>query len=849
MSIEDIANEFYEEKEVRVEEQDLRLLKALVSDDQAARELINSYDSRLFVGDAKPFAEKAVNYFKNYSQLPTRRVMIDSAREDNCFFEECEQIWDRLDNIDFNKSEFSYDLDKIKGRFTKIEISKLRDNIPDDVDLSQEQIDDIIGKTRYKLDSIEKVRKGKGKAYVQKTLKEYMPEFRENFIQKSKNPELGRGILTGYSYIDYITNGLNPSDMLIVGGETGGGKAQPLDTPIPTPDGFKLLKDIHPGDVVLGRNGKVCNVVAESDIIVAPGWKFIFNDNSEAISHENHEWLTFDRGDQQALYKRTDKFRYKIRERRSSVHKEYLQGKNIKPPTGRVKESKEIAATIKKNGRNNHAIPLTKPLELEYKDLLIDPYVFGLWLGDGHKHAGKITTADQECFGSFINAEYKQGYYKPNNKANTYQFLDLITQLRKLGVYKNKHIPHDYLWSSKEQRLSLLQGLMDSDSFVGKRGQIEFTNTNKKLAEGVVHLVISLGEKCTITEGKLDGRVIGPKWDVRFCPSFPIGRLNRKLERQNKKPYLNKFRYIKDAVRVDAVPMKCIQVDSEDHMYLTGENLVPTHNSMLLANMAKQMWMQTNTIDRRDNFDKGHNVLYFSLEMPYDQCVRRHMASMSDIPTYTLRDCQITDPEQLARLADCANFIRKYPYEFDLVDIPRGVSVDQIEDRYLESVSKGYNPKVVVVDYLGLMESDDEGDDWLRLGNIAGRLHEFARVYNIVVLTAVQLNRAKAKDPREAIGLHRIGRSSNIMHHATIGIQILTRENEDACADLEYHVIKNRNGERGSHNIKKRFQTATLVDFVDEDGNRYVPKNDDSSIFTQVSAIEDISDRLEKLGW
>ncbi len=503
MSLEDldINAEFYDEREIRVEEQDLRLLKAIVTDDQAARELSNVYDTSLFVGDAKPFADKAISYFKAYSQLPTRRVMLDQAKENNSFFEEFEHIWDRLDKTDYDSSEFSYDLDKIKGRFTRHEIARLRDNIPDDIDLSKEQLEEVLKDARANLDHIEKVRKGRERAYVQKTLKEYMPEFREQFVQKSKNPELGRGILTGYSYIDYITNGLSPSDMLIIGGETGAGK------------------------------------------------------------------------------------------------------------------------------------------------------------------------------------------------------------------------------------------------------------------------------------------------------------------------------------------------------------------SMFLANMAKQMWMQRNTIDMRDNFEKGHNVLYFSLEMPYDQCARRHMASMSDISTYALRDCQITDPAQLSRLADAANFIKTYPHEFEIVDIPRGVTVEQIEDRFLESVARGNRPDVVVIDYLGLMESaDDDGDDWLRLGNIAGKLHELARTYNIVVLTAVQLNRsknagAKSYDPHDDVGMHRIGRSSNIMHHATVGIQILTRKNEDTCADLEYHVIKNRNGERGSHNIKKQFQTATLVDYVDEDGNRYVPKNDDSSLFTQVTTVEDISDRLEKLGW
>ncbi|MDP2685256.1 MAG: DnaB-like helicase C-terminal domain-containing protein [bacterium] len=492
-NLEGLEEEFYSDNEVRVEDQDIRLLKALVSDEHAARELANVYDANLFVGDARMFAEKAIKYFKIYSQLPTRRVM--SGDVDDCTLEKFDQIWNLLASAPYQPSEFEYDLDKIKERFTKLQIIKLKDVLIDDIDCNSNRLEFVLKTVRANLDYTDKIRRGKEQAYIQKTLKEYMPEFREEFIKKTKDPELGRGVFTGYSYIDYITNGLRPSDMLIIGGETGAGK------------------------------------------------------------------------------------------------------------------------------------------------------------------------------------------------------------------------------------------------------------------------------------------------------------------------------------------------------------------SMLLANMAKQMWMQNNTIDQKSNFTKGYNILYFSLEMPYAQCARRTLSSMADIATYALRDCQISDPVQLGKLADAANFIKNYPYEFEVVDIPRGVTIHQIEERFLESVARGKMPEIVIVDYLGLMDdTGEDGDDWLRLGKIAGKLHEFGRMYNVIVLTAVQLNRPKTKDPRDAIGMHRIGRSSQIMHHATIGVQILTRENEDSYADLEYHVIKNRDGEMGSHNIKKKFKTATLVDYKDDDGKGYIP-NSNTGFIPNVNVMEDISDKLSELGW
>lgn len=215
--------------------------------------------------------------------------------------------------------------------------------------------------------------------------------------------------------------------------------------------------------------------------------------------------------------------------------------------------------------------------------------------------------------------------------------------------------------------------------------------------------------------------------------------------------------------------------------------------SMMLNNMAIQMWLQKNTIftDPAD-FTLGYNVLYFSLEMPFKACARRSLSRIADIPMYELRDANL-NKVQMEQLVRATKFIETYPNQFEIVDIPRGTTVEHIEARFQDACLR-YQPHIVVVDYLGLLEDHNaEGDDWLKLGYIAGRLHEFARVYNITVLTAVQLNRVTktAKDSSELVGLHRIGRSSLIAHSANCFIQIETRKDEKNYADLKYHIIKN----------------------------------------------------------
>lgn len=272
--------------------------------------------------------------------------------------------------------------------------------------------------------------------------------------------------------------------------------------------------------------------------------------------------------------------------------------------------------------------------------------------------------------------------------------------------------------------------------------------------------------------------------------------------------------------------------------------------SVMLNNLAIQMWMQKNTIaTASENFTKGYNVLYFSLEMPFKSCFRRTMARLAEVPIYGLRDSQLTKSE-LESTHMASNFIRRFSEkqaQFEIVDIPRGVTVEQIEERYLEACTR-FTPDVIVIDYLGLLEDHQaEGDDWLKLGFIAGKLHEFARMYNIRVLTAVQLNRptnkSKTVDPSELIGIHRIGRSSLIMHHANVGIQIETRKDEDLRDTLVYHVIKNRDGERGKAEIKKKFSHAAIYDIP------YTPpnKNDFGAYISGFEDDEDISAQIREI--
>lgn len=260
--------------------------------------------------------------------------------------------------------------------------------------------------------------------------------------------------------------------------------------------------------------------------------------------------------------------------------------------------------------------------------------------------------------------------------------------------------------------------------------------------------------------------------------------------------------------------------------------------SMLLMNIAIQIWLQNNNIEMSENWGPGNHVLYFSLEMPFKPSLNRTLARMSGNPSKKIRQAKL-NADEANKLKKVLKFINNYPYEFEIIDIPRGATMESIELIY-EEAKAHFDPRIIVIDYLGLMDYDGtDMEDWLKLGKIAEKIHEFARVHNCIVLSAVQLNRTKGGKDEDKIGLHRIGRSALIMQNANIGIQIESRPNEKNYPDMKYHVIKNRDGEQGEGRIIKNLACGTLLDDkIDEDPTTFEMRDPDD-ISDKIALLDD----------
>ena len=301
---------------------------------------------------------------------------------------------------------------------------------------------------------------------------------------------------------------------------------------------------------------------------------------------------------------------------------------------------------------NNYSIRVAAPLQAADADLLVPPYTLGAWLGDGSSATGAITTADAEILSEIENegevvwimpstvkgasprqriervcllaqtspcsptakviarglcathlaAERRHGRLQqwPTRPRDTvtrarvasYSVGGLKVRLRQIGVLGSKHIPANYLRASEVQRRALLAGLLDTDGYCGKQGNIEYYSASERLARDVHHLAATLGYKPSLRSktARLNGRDCGIAWTVAFTTADKVFRLPRKVARQVPRERSTAcHRYITAIRPVPSVPVRCIAVDSPSHLYLVGESCIPTHNSNLLNVLLAQL--------------------------------------------------------------------------------------------------------------------------------------------------------------------------------------------------------------------------------------------------------------------
>jgi len=370
-------------------------------------------------------------------------------------------------------------------------------------------------------------------------------------------------------------------DILCISLIPGAGKAGKMSSKVLTPSGFIEMRDVKVGTKVVAGDGEKASVIGVYPQGKRRIYRITMNDGGFTEVSDNHLWEVQNRCDRQ-FETRTGNHRTRIIKTEDML-KDFI---------------------IEKDGRKNYSIDYVPEIKsFEEKKFYIHPYLLGCLLGDGGLSTKTIcfTKKDKEIvekINSLIGGyEFvlKHGsdkdYYLRSKYAAKKPNL-LKEELNRLGLLgtksATKFIPEEYLYSSHEQRLWLLRGLLDTDGYAEYKG-IEYSTASQKLAENVTELVRSLGGYASLTKRKSgyrdkDGNSVSCLDNYRITILFSANHdnpfwLERKAKIYNPKRKVWK-RYIKNIEYVGEEECQCIMIDNPCHLYITDDYII-THNTTI----------------------------------------------------------------------------------------------------------------------------------------------------------------------------------------------------------------------------------------------------------------------------
>ena len=359
-------------------------------------------------------------------------------------------------------------------------------------------------------------------------------------------------------------------------------------------------------------------------------------------------------------------------------------------PFSAVRTTTEIAATP----HLNHSVTNAQPLDLPEIQLPLPPYPLGAWLGSGRADDPEIVWQIED------------------------DGIDVVpeTTLRDMGVLGNAHIPQAYLRASEQQRRALLAGLLDVHGTVTLDGAVRLCATSRALAEGVLELVVSLG-----CRGELTGSVL------TFETEDDVFRLERKrlLHKQSRRE-VDRSRFIVAVRPIASVPVRCVEVGNDAHLYLAGRAMVPTHNSTLGLDFVRSCSVK-----------HSMTSVIFSLEMSKTEIVMRMLSAEAKIRLADMRGGRMTD-DDWTRLARRMSEISEAPL---FVDDSPNMTMMEIRAK-ARRIKQRHDLKLVVVDYLQLMTSGKRVESRQQeVSEFSRQLKLLAKELEVPVIAISQLNR------------------------------------------------------------------------------------------------------------
>lgn len=367
-------------------------------------------------------------------------------------------------------------------------------------------------------------------------------------------------------------------------------KGQRLSAPILTPDGWVKMGSLKVGDKITGSDGKPTYVTGIYPLGQREVYKLTMRDGSTVECTDDHLWKVYSAGGERSKVLMT---------------KELVENKEFK------------------------YLPVVSGPVIFNKDFnpKIHPYVLGLMLGDGsmtERHSCTFTTVDEilvEQLVQFAPSDWQIKKCVVSNKTPSYRLNGAAKDFKALGLLGHrsweKFIPEEYKFGTPDQRLRLLQGILDTDGWVQK-GIAKLSTTSEHLAKDVKDIVGSLGGVAFISSRKTKRNetekveyivtVRLPKWMKPFT-------LDRKLSKFNEDPCHKLWRTIQKIEIVGKDEMQCIKVAAEDQLYVTSDFIV-THNT------CSYFWPVAKRIDPKKTMQLAFYKYFYA---------RKHNLTLKDV--------------------------------------------------------------------------------------------------------------------------------------------------------------------------------------------------------------------------
>jgi replicative DNA helicase len=640
------------------------------------------------------------------------------------------------------------------------------------------------------------------------------------------------GIATGLKDLDRDLGGLQASDLVILAGRPGMGKAQPLTAKVKTSTSWQLMGELKLGDELASHDGRPSRVVGIYPQGFREVYRVTFSDGRSTQCCAEHLWRVRHRGWDSPRIVTTEKLGRMMTRRR-------YQGR---------------LSIDMVSGHFGHADPLP-----------IDPWLLGALLGDGSlKGRVAFSTVESEMLDR-VHRAMGDGLRSNYAGHNTYRLVQTVGASRKgaqgmvpnplqrdlaaLGLWNieshQKFVPESYLHADRPARLELLRGLLDTDGWVEKHGSLRLCTVSRALADGVSDLVRSLGGTCTIATKQPFFTRSGHRHEgqtayvcrIRHAKGEDLVSLLRKKERAVRGKNASVRLNVLGVEPAGTAECRCIRVSHPDSLYVTDDYVV-THNTALATNIAFNIAKAYQGEKQPDGTVKTVNggvVGFFSLEMSAEQLATRIIAEQSGVPSFKIRRGNIHE-DDFFKITDVARDMQTIPF---YIDQTGGLAIAQLAAR-ARRLKRQRGLDVLVVDYLQLLSgSSKKGENRVQeLTEITTGLKALAKELSVPILALSQLSRqVEARDDKRPL-LSDLRESGSIEQDADVVMFVFREEYylknkepkpgteeyfkwQDEMARVhgraEVIIGKQRHGPTGTVQLAFQADVTRFADLADED--------------------------------